>query len=524
VVRRLLALVALLVLLAPVGVVAQDVRPARMSETGWVAMGLPAGCSSGQLAYFLGSATCVPGLTWGSGTLSVPGAVSALNFRATGLPSPGAIAVTPTLSQIGGITVVGPAVRATGLLTVPAAASLSDTETFSIHDGSSQQGFEFDTNSAVVNVGFVPVDLTGLTTAEDVAAACASAINGATGPGWTVEAIDNLDGTVTLRNTAFGAAGNAANAEAVGGAGFILTNMTGGADGIVDGDALSVGDGTGIVPIEFDFAPGDGTTGGAVAVIYDETDTATTLRDAVKAILDAAGRDWTTSAQAANGIGLVRATPGATGGAITEDVADAGFSITDWTDPTHATTYTYRLVAVAVDGSKTAAGTASSTATGVATLSALNYNALSWSAVTGAASYEVYRTVGGATQGRVYAGAALAVNDTGLVGDGATAPSVDGTGVVTAGRIIAPVSAARTTMAAAVTLTATSPRYQFLDPDGSDRDVTLPTGSAGLAFVIRHFGAANVITVKDAAAATVTTLAATTSVTLIYDGTAWQVM
>ena len=250
-------------------------------------VGLPSGAlTAGRVVLAAGpdSITDDAGLIYNTTTNSLDvtdGRVQAGNLKAIPLPASGAVTVAPKLSPIGGITVVGPAVRATGLLTVPAAASLSDTETFSIHDGSSQQGFEFDTNSAVVNVGFLPVDLTGLVTAEEVAAACASAINGATGVGWTVEAIDNLDGTVTLRNTVFGAAGNAMNAEAVGDAGFILTDMTGGADGIVDGDALSVGDGTGVVPIEFDFAPGDGTTGGAVAVVFDETDTATTLRDAV---------------------------------------------------------------------------------------------------------------------------------------------------------------------------------------------------------------------------------------------------
>ena len=205
---------------------------------------------------------------------------------------------------------------------------------------------------------------------------------------------------------------------------------------LVDGDALSVGDGVGVVPIEFDASPGDGTTGGAVPIVFNGTETATQIRDAVKAILDAAGRDWTTSAQGADGIGLVRATPGATGGAITESVTDAGFSVTDWTDPTHATTYTYKLVAVAPDGSKTLAGADSTTNLGVATLSALNFNALSWGAVSGAESYEVYRTVGGATQGRIYAGPALAVDDTGLVGNGAAVPVADGTGVVTGARAV----------------------------------------------------------------------------------------
>lgn len=270
----------------------------------------PSGCTTGSVATFLGSLTCVPGLTYAGGVLSVPGAVRAQNFTAIPLPAAGAVTVTPKLSQLGGITVV---------------------------------------------------------------------------------------------------------------AGSLLA----------DGDALSVGDGTGVVPIEFDASPGDGTTGGAVPIIFDGSETATQIRDAVRAILDGSGRDWTTSAQAANGIGLVRATPGATGGAIAEDVAAAGFSVTNWTPPTAATTYTYSLQACLPDGACTAAGAASSTAAGVLTLSAFNLNRLSWSAVSGAASYKIRRDVGGATQGVIWSGTALAVDDTGLAGDSSAKPLTDGTGTVT---------------------------------------------------------------------------------------------
>ena len=195
---------------------------------------------------------------------------------------------------------------------------------------------------------------------------------------------------------------------------------------LYDGDALSVGDGVGVVQIEFDV--GDGTTGGAVPIIIAGDETATQIRDAVKAILDASGRDWTTSAQGADGIGLVRATPGATGGAITEAVSDAGFTVTDWTNPTHATTYTYSLQACYADGTCNAAGPASSTAAGVATLSAANPNRLTWSAVPGAASYKIRRDVGGATQGVIWSGTALTVDDTGLAGDSSAKPTADRTG------------------------------------------------------------------------------------------------
>lgn len=275
----------------------------------------PSGCTTGSVATFLGSLTCVPGLTYAGGVLSVPGAVSARNFTAIPLPAAGAVTVKPKLSPLGGITVV---------------------------------------------------------------------------------------------------AGSA----------------------LADGDGLSVGDGVGVVPIEFDASPGDGTTGGAVAIVFDGTESATQIRDAVKAILDGAGRDWTTSAQAANGIGLVRATPGATGGAITEDVTDAGFSVTDWTPPAAATTYTYSLQACAAGGTCTAAGAASSTAAGVLTLSAYNPNRLSWSTVSGAALYKIRRDVGGATQGVIWSGTALSVDDTGLAGDSTAKPTLDGTGTVTAGSVL----------------------------------------------------------------------------------------
>ena len=103
-----------------------------------------------------------------------------------------------------------------------------------------------------------------------------------------------------------------------------------------------------------------------------------------------------------------------------------------------AVTWTYKLVARLADGTTTEAGAASSTAVGNATLSASNFNRLTWSAVTGAVDYRVYRTVAGtspATTGIIYTGTALTVDDTGLAGGGETAPTVDGTGAVTGARL-----------------------------------------------------------------------------------------
>lgn len=300
---------ALAVGLALAGWEAEAQRPARMDETGWVAMGAPSSATLGCVGVFLGSPLhlqCDAGISYNAATDTLTtGTLAARNVTAIPLPASGSVTVTPVLSQIGAITVV--------------------------------------------------------------------------------------------------------------------------AGGALEGvDALSVGDGVGVVLIEFD--GGEGTKGGAVPIEFDGDETATEIRDAVKAILDASGRDWTTSNQGADGIGLVRATPGASGGAITESVTDAGFTVTDWTNPTAATTYTYSLQACLADGTCNAAGPASTTAAGVATLSAANFNRLTWSAVPGAASYKIRRDVGGATQGVIWSGTATTVDDTGLAGDSSAKPTADRTG------------------------------------------------------------------------------------------------
>lgn len=110
------------------------------------------------------------------------------------------------------------------------------------------------------------------------------------------------------------------------------------------------------------------------------------------------------------------------------------------TGTTGATTYTYSLQACLADGTCNAAGAASTTAAGNATLSASNFNRLSWSAVAGAASYKVRRDVGGATQGVIWSGTALTVDDTGLAGDSSAKPTVDGTGTIQANNFRSDVS------------------------------------------------------------------------------------
>lgn len=93
-----------------------------------------------------------------------------------------------------------------------------------------------------------------------------------------------------------------------------------------------------------------------------------------------------------------------------------------------ATTHTYRVVAVSPEGLRTQAGATGTTGTGAATLNGTNFNRLTWSAVPGADRYEIYRTVGGATQGKIATTALTTLDDTGLIGDAATPPSTNETG------------------------------------------------------------------------------------------------
>lgn len=95
---------------------------------------------------------------------------------------------------------------------------------------------------------------------------------------------------------------------------------------------------------------------------------------------------------------------------------------------TGATAYSYKVVAQHRFGS-TEASSAGSTATGNATLSSTNFNRITWTAVTGATAYLIYRTVGGATTGLIgVVGEVTQFDDTGLTGDATTAPTANTAG------------------------------------------------------------------------------------------------
>ncbi len=91
-----------------------------------------------------------------------------------------------------------------------------------------------------------------------------------------------------------------------------------------------------------------------------------------------------------------------------------------------AATWTYKIVAKQSDGAYSSASSGGTTAVGNATLTIGNFNRITWTAVAGADSYDIYRTAHGSspsTNGLIGTATTATFDDTGLAGDSATAPA-----------------------------------------------------------------------------------------------------
>jgi len=70
------------------------------------------------------------------------------------------------------------------------------------------------------------------------------------------------------------------------------------------------------------------------------------------------------------------------------------------------------------------------------------------------------------------------------------------------------------------------PQYQFLDPNGASRNVTLPLAVVDMFFIIKNIGTSGyVLTVKDSSNITITggAIANGIAIGFYYDGSAWQI-
>jgi hypothetical protein len=91
-----------------------------------------------------------------------------------------------------------------------------------------------------------------------------------------------------------------------------------------------------------------------------------------------------------------------------------------------AATVSYKVQAVMANGDLSPVSAQATTTTSRATIDNTNFNRISWAQVPGAASYNIYRTVAPttpSTTGLIGSTSALTYDDTGLAGDGTSAPT-----------------------------------------------------------------------------------------------------
>jgi hypothetical protein len=177
-----------------------------------------------------------------------------------------------------------------------------------------------------------------------------------------------------------------------------------------------------------------------------------------------------------------------------------------------STTQTYAVVAKI--GTQTVPGTATIT-TGAATLSAAASNNISWNTIPGAV-YDVYRTAGGSTQGKIasnlpgvtlniYGGPqatlqSVSLVDTGLSADGSTVPGFNTSGTLAHG-LVEPVQVLAANGAISLVT------GNVVITKGSVAAITLPQPIAGSAQSGGQDGASLTVTTTTAYAHTITTAA-----------------
>jgi len=119
--------------------------------------------------------------------------------------------------------------KAVGSITTVLKASLIDGQLVTMIDAAGvSKNFEFDLPPDGVTPGNVAVDVSGIASADDVAIALQTAINGA-GFGITATVAGNV---VTVRQTDPGVAGNTAITDTVVDGGFVCTGFAGGTDAV----------------------------------------------------------------------------------------------------------------------------------------------------------------------------------------------------------------------------------------------------------------------------------------------------
>jgi hypothetical protein len=320
-------------------------------------------------------------------------------------------------------------------------AGIENNETFTLDDGTNPATvfeYQIDSHFVAAGGGVVAIDISACAADTDVATATRAGINGV-GAGLAITASAPSGAAVPLVNDAFGAAGNVAASDTVAYAGFGVTGMSGGSDGILDGETFTLDDGITAATV-FEFDTDSSITGGRTAVNIASISSANDIRDAIIAAINGVGATLaiTASSGGAATVTLVQDNPEAVGAGTNADtVTDAAFAIAGMDTPTGATSTGYKITYTSsVDGEETAASAEVTEAAGPAVPDANNYVKVTWTTPALVATIKVYRVTGGATQGLIGTVAGVAgaqyLNDTGLVGDETTPNTSNLTGTADA--------------------------------------------------------------------------------------------
>lgn len=89
-----------------------------------------------------------------------------------------------------------------------------------------------------------------------------------------------------------------------------------------------------------------------------------------------------------------------------------------------------------------------------------------------------------------------------------------------------PTTVNREVLTTTKTLTSASALYQFLDPNGTDRDVVLPAGTVGLRFIIKTLDVGHTINIKETVGGSVeATIDINSQVAeCVFDGVEWHIL
>lgn len=89
-----------------------------------------------------------------------------------------------------------------------------------------------------------------------------------------------------------------------------------------------------------------------------------------------------------------------------------------------------------------------------------------------------------------------------------------------------PTTVNRETLTGTKSLTSASALYQFLDPNGADRDVILPAGATGLRFVIKNLDITYNLNIKESAGGATQVQVGINSqvVECVFDSVTWQIL